>query len=219
MFKLNLLPRTELESITTEEGRKYNVPNTDIWVPSVTTVLGNYYDKSALEAWKKRVGEEKAKLLGEQAAQNGTNLHAVLEKFLLNEDYSNAHSIERMRFESVKRKLIKNINIVYGVEFPLYSLKLNTAGKTDSVVNWNGVNAVLDLKTTKKYKSEKYIENYFVQATTYSMMLNESYNMGIEKIIIMFSTNDFECYYFEKPISDYTELVNRIFNENKNQKN
>lgn len=211
MFKLELLPRTELDCYYNDIGRIYKTPEGDF--PSVTTVLGNYYNKTALNEWKKRIGEEEAERQSKIAADNGTELHGVMEKYLINADYNSAHSIAKMRFASVKRKLDQNVNKVYGIEFPLYSSRLKTAGKTDSIVNWNGDNTILDLKTTKKYKKEEYIENYFVQATTYGIMLNEAYNMGIKKIIIMFSTNEFDCYYFEKPIKDYIDLTNRIFTQ------
>jgi hypothetical protein len=69
------------------------------------------------------------------------------------------------------------------------------------------------LKTTTKYKSEKYIESYFAQATTYGMMLNEQFGIHVEKIVIIFSTGDFDCYYFEKDPLDYVPLVNKIFIE------
>lgn len=122
-----------------------------------------------------------------------------------------------MRFESVKEKLQPNLKEVYGSEFLLYSSKLKTAGATDGIVKWNDNYAILDLKTTKEYKSEKYIENYFVQAATYGIMLNEL-NIApftINKLVIIFSTGDFNSYYFEKNISQYDSLVNKIFKENR----
>lgn len=211
MFELNLLPRTELCDEITPEGRIYHTPDGDL--PSVTTVLGQYYDKSGLEEWKRRIGEEAAELISYQAKFNGNCLHRCLEKFLLNTGIKEEHSIDKMRFGPVSRKLQQNVKKVYGSEFPLYSSRLRTAGRTDAVVNWNDVTAILDLKTTNKYKSEKYIESYFVQAATYGTMLTEQFGIQVEKIIIIFSTSDFDCYYFEKEISDYAPLVNKIFIE------
>lgn len=213
MFNLQLLPRTELDCYYNETGRIYQTPDGDF--PSVTTVLGSYFDNTALEEWKYRVGEKEAKRISDQAARNGTELHGVFEKFLLNEDYSNEHSIAKMRFASVKRKLENNIDDVYGVEFPLFSKELKTAGRADAVVKWKNKKSILDLKTTRKYKKEEWIDSYFTQATTYGIMINDMYELGIEQIVIVFSTDDLECYYFEKPISDFTSLVNKIFKENR----
>lgn len=215
MFKLELLPRIELESETLPEGRTYTTPSGKF--PSVTTVLGNYYGKAGLEEWKERIGRDKAEAISRNAAENGTALHAVLEKFMLNENYDDAHSIEKMRFVSVKKKLEEIVDTVYGVEFPLFSNKLKTAGKADLLVKLkNGAIAILDLKTTNKYKREEWIESYFTQATTYSIMTNELYDsLNVTKIVIIFSTNDFGCYCFEKDIQDYAGLVNKIFIENR----
>lgn len=213
MFKLELTPRTELQSYNNHVGRMYITPAGEF--PSVTTVLGQHYGNDHIEAWKERIGREQAEKESEIASRNGTELHNVFEKHLLNQSYKDEHSIARMRFESVKRKLDSNIKTVYGVEFPLFSKNLKTAGRADGIVNWNGENAIIDLKTTKKYKREEWIESYFTQASAYGIMYNEGYPDFIKKIIIIFSTSDFECYYFEKNIQEYSNLVNTIFKENR----
>ena len=217
-MELRLLPKIEIERTEIEGKRHYITP--DGTFPSVTTVIGDYYDKTFLDSWKKRIGEVEAERISNSAALAGTKLHNVLEKFLLNEDYSSCHSIDKLRFESVKRKIKDHIKVVYGSEYFLYSKRLGTAGASDGAVKWDNDYAIIDLKTTKTYKSEEYIENYFVQAAAYGIMLNEllaEWNNPIRfnKLIIIFSTSDFNSYYFEKNISDYEPLVNKIFIGNK----
>jgi predicted phage-related endonuclease len=213
MFSLDLLPRYELESFIDDYGRTYKTPYGDL--PSVTTIIGNAYDKTHLEEWRDRLGHEKADAETAKAGRYGTKLHDVLERYLLNEEPSTSHAIEKMRFESVKRKIAPNISTVFGVEFPLCSFELKTAGRADAIVKWKGENAILDLKTTKKWKREEWVEHYFVQACCYGNMVEASHSMNISKIVIVFSTEDFDCYYFEKNISDYNEQVRRIFIENR----
>lgn len=210
MFELKLLPRTELKQINSPSGRTYETPDGEF--KSVTTILSEYFDKSGLELWKQRVGEKEAEKISIQAANDGTRLHNVLEKFLLNENINEFHSIEKTRFISVKNRLEKNVKKVYGVEFPCWSKNLKTAGKTDAIVQWNSDNAIFDLKTSRKFKKEEYIENYFTQATAYGIMVNEKFpELQINKIVICFSSNNFDCYFYEKNISDYKDLVNKIF--------
>jgi len=214
MFSLDLLPRVELNSWEDENGRTYETP--DGRFPSVTTIIGRAFDKSHLEAWRDRIGHGEADLQTAKAGRFGTKLHDVLEKYLLKEDCSKAQSIERMRFESVKRKITPHISKVYGAEFPLYSTRLRTAGKTDGIVLWDGVPAIIDLKTTKKWKREEWVLNYFVQAACYGQMVNDTFpKMDVQKIVIVFSTEDLDCYYFEKNISDYYDQVRRIFIEDR----
>ena len=216
-MKLNLLPRVNLERTELDGVRHYKTPSGIF--PSVTTILGKYYDKSFLEAWRQRVGAAEADKISNKAAFAGTNLHSVFEKFLLNQDIKDCHSIDRMRFKSVEMKIADKITESYGAEYPVYSSKYKTAGTIDGIVKWNDDFAIIDLKTAKSRKKEEYIENYFAQAAIYGIMLNElliEWGSGkplfqINKIVIVFSSNDFECYYFEKNLSDYTELVNKIF--------
>lgn len=209
MFKLSLLPETHLEKFEDETGRHYKTP-AGIF-DSVTTRIARYYGDDHLVSWRNRVGASAADRISKVAATNGTELHSVLEKFLLNETYDHFHSIAKMRFASVKRKIEPRISEVFGSELTLFSEKLKTAGKTDGIVRWDNEPVVMDLKTTKKYKKQEWVENYFVQGAAYGIMINEMYDLNIKKMIIVFSTDDFECYYFEKNIAEYEGLVNEIF--------
>ena len=76
----------ELRRIQTKKGRQY-VGEDDNPVPSVTTILGDTGDKTALIAWRKRVGEAEATRISTESAGLGTKVHNALEKFILQEDY------------------------------------------------------------------------------------------------------------------------------------
>ena len=65
--------------------RKYEVAGERL--PSVTTILGDTGDKTALIAWRKRVGEAEATRISTESAGLGTKVHNALEKFILQEDY------------------------------------------------------------------------------------------------------------------------------------
>ena len=56
--------------------------------PSITTVLGNL-SKTAIMAWRDRVGHEEANKISRQAAGRGTAVHAVCENYVNNDpDYA-----------------------------------------------------------------------------------------------------------------------------------
>lgn len=76
----------KLERVTTAEGRKY-VGDDNVPVPSVTTVLDKTSDKTALIAWRKRVGDTEANRVSKESAGLGTKVHNALEKYILSEDY------------------------------------------------------------------------------------------------------------------------------------
>lgn len=218
MYNLELLKYEELERVEIDGKRYYQTP--DGVFPSVTTVLSEHYVKD-LSWWIERVGEEEAEKIKNQAAFNGTKLHEVLEADLYNKSIDGFHSIDRMRYMPVKRLLEKHITKVYASEIPLWSKRLKTAGTCDSVLEWDSAKTILDLKSTKKYKKVEYIPNYFTQACAYGIMVDELYSLGIEKVVIVFSMEDFNCYYFEKPMKDLINETIEIFtgrNENSNIK-
>ena len=76
----------ELRRIQTKKGRQY-VGEDNNPVPSVTTILGDTGDKTALIAWRKRVGEAEATRISTESAGLGTKVHNALEKYILQEDY------------------------------------------------------------------------------------------------------------------------------------
>ena len=73
----------ELESVTTDDGRRYTTPDGKVY-PSITTVLSSY-NKQAILEWRQRVGEEEANRVSRKASNRGTKLHSTVEQYLLNE--------------------------------------------------------------------------------------------------------------------------------------
>ena len=217
MFKHNLIPKYEIESLDTVKGRYYRIPETDIWVPSVTTVISQYEDKAWLEEWKANVGEEKAKRKQTQAGIRGTAVHNLFEKYLLNDpDWKKGVMPANLAsFLSIKDKLDKNIETVFGVELPLWSMFYHTAGRTDAVVKWADKMSIFDLKTSKHIKKEEDIEGYFIQATCYAMMFQEIYGIKIEQIVIGMMIDFEKPRIFIKNADEYYGKVQKMFRDNK----
>ena len=67
----------QLERVTTKEGRRY-IGDDNVPVPSVTTVLDKTSDKTALIAWRKRVGDAEANRVSKESAGLGTKVHNSL---------------------------------------------------------------------------------------------------------------------------------------------
>lgn len=148
-----------------------------------------------------------------RAADNGTILHDIMERHLYNLPYDDADSIDLMRYRSVRRHLESHVSTVYGAEYPLWSKTLKTAGKTDAIVRWKAEDTILDLKTTRNRKEKDWITNYFVQASTYAIMVNRLYKMNIKNIVILFSMNNFQSYYFEEKVENWLGEVHKVFLE------
>lgn len=209
-FLYNLVELELLTSEDTPEGRYYSTPVGKL--PSVTTVLGRSLDKSGLEAWKTRVGEEEAAKILVQAGRRGSAVHQICENYILGKDYRKGHMpFNLMSFSTIKPYLDRNLGTVYGVELPVYSKRLNTAGRTDLFAGYDGLNSVIDFKTSRRIKSEEHILGYFLQATCYAMMLEELTGFVVPQIVIVISIDHEESRVFVKKKDQYIDQVLDIF--------
>ena len=205
----------EMHNVDDPNGRYYVVDGIERKFRSVTTVIGEKTDKTALLEWKKRVGEEEAQKISTQAARRGTAVHSLAERYVLNEeDYlRDAMPSSIDSFKSLQPLLDKHVNNILGVELPLYSTALNTAGRTDLVAEFDGIPSIIDYKTSRKLKKEAWINNYFLQSTCYAMMFSHLYGIKIPQLAIMISVDNEDPQLFVKPVKNYVEEVIRIFRD------
>jgi genome maintenance exonuclease 1 len=212
LFKHNLVKELDMTTENIDGKRHYVLPDGRKF-RSVTTVLSDKLDKTALLEWRKKVGEEEAQKISTQAARRGTAVHSIAERYVLNEeDYirdSMPSGIDS--FNSLKTLLDKHVDNVLGVVTPLYSAALNTAGRCDLIAEFDGVPSVIDFKTSRKTKREDWIESYFLQTTCYSMMFERLYNITIPQIAILIAVDHEEPQLFVKPRSKYVNRVLEVF--------
>lgn len=201
MFKYSLLDRIELKDTTTNVGRVYHTPIGDL--RSVTTILGSKLKSTKLTEWRNRIGHSKADGISEQARTRGNAVHKMCEQYLLGnqEPMKSMMPSNLEMFLRVKPILDTSVTCIYGVEFPLHSLKLQTAGRADGIVEWRNKNAVLDFKTVRKVlaKDDDRITKYQLQVTVYAMMAEEMYGIALPYNIIVMIPAD----------GDYPELFIR----------
>ena len=182
----------KLERVTTAEGRKY-VGDDNVPVPSVTTVLDKTSDKTALIAWRKRVGEAEANRVSKESAGLGTKVHDALEKHILGEQVTFGNNMVSVMAKDMSELMIKegfaNIDEVWGTEIGLIAKGLY-AGTTDCIGVHNGEDAIIDFKTSKKITKEEWIEDYYLQCCAYAMAHNEMYGTNIKKGVILMVSRD-----------------------------
>jgi genome maintenance exonuclease 1 len=214
IFKHNLVPEIDITTQTIDGKRYYVLPSGEKF-RSVTTVLSDALDKTALIEWRKKVGEEEAQKISTQAARRGTAVHSLCEKYVLNEEnYSKGAMPSGLdSFKSIQSLLDKHVDNILGVETPLYSVVLKTAGRCDLIAEFDGVPSVIDFKTSRKLKQENWIESYFLQTTVYSMMFEWIYKIAIPQIAIMIAVDNEEPQLFVKDRSQYVNRVLEIFTQ------
>lgn len=217
IFKHNFVPTVELATETIDGQRHYVLPDGVTKLKSVTTIIGERTDKTALMEWRKRVGEAEAQKISVQAARRGTAIHSIAERYVLNEDkfYGEKEMpINIESFKPIKEILDDHVDNILGVEIPLYSKALGCAGRTDLIAEYDGTLSVIDFKTSKKLKKAEWIENYFIQATVYSMMFEWTYKFSVPQIVIIISVDDEKTpQVFKLERSQYVDRVLEIFRQ------
>lgn len=214
IFNHILVPEIKLTDEIIDGKRFYTLPDGKTKLRSVTTIISEKSDKSALFAWKKRVGEKEANRITKKATTHGTAVHKIAERYLLNEADIKQKSMPTSvdGFAKIKKILDENVNDIMGIELPLFSTTLGCAGRTDVVAHYNGIPSIIDFKTSIKNKKEEWIQNYFIQSTVYSMMFESMYKKKIPQIVIIIAVEE-ENYpqIFIKNRSDYVNKVLEMF--------
>lgn len=205
-FKHDTVTLPEIEAHTSDTGRLYDVGN-GVLYPSITTVL-SINSKDAIAKWRKRVGEEEANRISKQATDRGTRIHEMCEDYI-NNLYAEGKEVpnvanDRDNFLKIKRILDQHVGTVHALEVPLYSDKMQIAGRTDLIAEWANLGtAVIDFKSATKPKEEKWIGNYFEQGAGYCEMWDERLGWKIDNIVIVVAVDNNPAQVFIKKRDDY----------------
>lgn len=211
MFTFNLLPRQSIERVDDPIlGRVYNTPIGPL--KSVTTILSENIPAPQLEAWRQRVGVEEANRISNQATRRGTAIHKALEKYLLNEDWKTGlMPTNTQTMLSLLPILDNRVRIVRGLEFPLWSRHLKAAGTTDLIAEFDGRLSIVDFKTSKRLKTEDYIQSYFYQTTAYSIMVQELYELVADQLVIIIAVDQEYPQVFIRERNKYLDQTIKLF--------
>ncbi|MCK5020001.1 MAG: PD-(D/E)XK nuclease family protein [Candidatus Peribacteraceae bacterium] len=167
-----------------DNGRIYHTPDGDF--RSATTFLGDTKTQDTIDGlqnWVNRVGDNEAKRITEEAANRGSIIHDGAEQYLLN-NTPIIQSKWRLLFRRFQR-ILNRIDVLLLLEGVLWSKALRLAGRVDCVGYYNGVLSIIDFKTSIKPKNKKWIEDYWIQATIYSLLFESVYGIKIPHLVIM----------------------------------
>lgn len=185
--------------------------------PSITTVLGNTVpvEKAAsLKRWQDSLGAENARQKTQEAADHGTAVHLLAERYLKKEELiqkgDNISQQNLAAFNALKLKLNK-VEEVWGQEIALFSDLIGVAGRTDLIGVYKGKPSIIDFKTSSRLKSQKQIDDYRLQLCAYAIMHNEMFGTNIvDGVILMTSDGGFPQEFFVD-LSQYVEpLMSRV---------
>lgn len=197
----------ELKRKSVQGKRLYTNPFGDP-VPSVTTILDATKPaeaRAALAKWKKRVGTEEAQRITTEAANVGTVMHAILESYVKNEEYTGDNLLQaKAMANQVIKNIDDNLDEVWGAEVNLCAANLY-AGTTDLVGVWKGKPTIMDFKQTNKPKKREWIGDYFLQGAAYGLAHNEMFGTNIENIAIFMCSRAGEFQLFEVEAEEFRE--------------
>lgn len=178
-----------MDTITTEEGRKYVTPE-GLNLPSVTTVL-SILSRDSIRKWRERVGEEEANKISTRASRRGTSVHEIIEKYIDNDpDYREGYTPDVIESFLVMQPILDGlIGTVYAQEAPLYSTHLGLAGRVDCVAEFDGQLSIIDFKTSRKKKKKDWIQQYFMQEAAYAVMWEERTGQPITQLVTLISVD------------------------------
>ncbi len=186
-----IYPKTVREAI--DGQRHYDTGKEKL--PSVTTILQATQDeekKASLAAWAARIGNEAAEKIKSDAAERGTAMHKILEKYVLEQGYLDLTNVGKQAHNMAIRVIeqgLCNVTEYYGIECTLFYPGLY-AGQTDMVGIHKEEEAIIDFKQTNKPKREEWITDYKLQLAAYAMAHNYMHKTNITKGVIMMCSKD-----------------------------
>ena len=211
MFNHVEIDYPSLSRETIDGVRYYDTPDGKKLV-SITSVI-SHHNRDIFTKWRKRVGVDEANKITKAATSRGTDMHTLTENYLLNKKLPSVQPLSDFLFKQAKPTLDK-IDNIHAIEQSLYSKQLGVAGTVDCIAEYEGELAVIDFKTSKKPKPEKWVEGYYIQCAAYACMLYEMTGIRVKKFVIIMSCEDGECVVYEQyDKSKYIKLLTEYIRE------
>jgi len=165
------------QQITMPDSRYYK--RNGEYYPSITYIL-NYYPKGTFfENWLKKVGYS-SEFIIKKASEDGTMLHNMVERFLLNEEINLLDKNNNAKYSIEVWQMFLNFvefwerykPILIDTEIHLFSDELKIAGTCDLVCEINKELWIIDLKTSNQMHT-----SYELQVAVYGKCYEECYNI------------------------------------------
>ena len=211
-------PYTAMERVEHNGSRHYKTLSGSI-VPSVTTILAATKDKSHLDAWRKRVGVDRAAEITQEASSVGTRMHKYLEDYAVLGEWpaagSNPYAKKANQMASIIRdSALVDIDEYWGLEVSLGIDDLY-AGTTDVIAVYRGQPCICDFKQTNRPKKSEWVDDYRMQLVAYAECHNDMYGTEIQEGHVFMCSRDLEYQQFDIWPAEYSywreQWYNRLY--------
>lgn len=186
----------EISRVTNDDGtRYYTCPDSNIPLPSVTTILSATEDKQFLVEWRKRIGDREADRQSRYGSDLGSLVHLNIENHIMGIERPRGSApmrvLSRQMADRIIDECLPNVDEIWGIETPLYYPRLY-AGTSDLVGVYKGRPAIMDHKNAKKMRDRDKIEGYFHQLAAYAIAHNAKYGTDIQQGVIFMVSRTLE---------------------------
>ena len=208
----------KIKRVNIDGKRRYETP-TGIYV-SITTLLHSLPSSPGLAEWRERVGEDVANHMMTSGAIRGTKLHNAVEAYLSNKPMQNIkqeYGVTAAGLFELMQPELDHIDNIMAIEEQIYSAKLEIAGTTDCVAEFDGMLSIIDFKSSTWMKDEESIKDYLIQATFYSVAWEELTGQKIEQIVIIMASEDGKVKAFKSKPTEHMEKLKEAIEEYKRQ--
>ena len=208
-MKWNKLYKYPASTRSLIQGNRHYDVNQEM-LPSVTTILQGTQDEEktrSLAEWKRKVGENEAERIKNEAARRGTAMHEFLEYYLQNKkilDLSDEGQAASGMGQAIIDQGFKDLSEIWGSEVTLFYPGLY-AGQTDLCGVYQNRESIIDFKGSNKPKRKEWIEDYFLQLAAYAMAHDIIYRTCIDQGVILMCSKDG---FFQKFTSNGREFTN-----------
>ena len=122
--------------------------------------------------------------ISEESRVYGTQMHSNIESHFKHEPLPFPNGEGYFLFENIM-PLLKPINEVWAQELVIWTNKFKICGRFDCLGLFNGKLTLIDFKSAKNFKQEKYLINYRLQTTLYCYMIYELFGLKIDQVAIL----------------------------------
>lgn len=175
-----------ISSTDTPKGRIYTNHDTGDKFWSVTTMLSKTSDDTWLKAWEERIGIEAAQKESKRCCDRGDKIHLACELYTQNRPFSEqveAAGEYIKLFYQLRQAIFTHVGLIYAAEIPVFSKLMKVGGRFDLLAMWRGELALIDYKGSNFVKSNDGIGDYQEQLCTYSLALEETYGIKVNKLV------------------------------------
>lgn len=181
--------KKQIEQLLDENKHRLGKYGTISGYLSVTRLLKEMTDDTAILEWRACVGDKEADRITNAALDRGRRMHELIELHyagvLPELDLTKPGDLHYNKI----LPLLKPIEPLF-VECGLFSDKLELTGRADTIGLYNGALSTIDYKTSKRPKQLQYMKSYGVQVALYSMMFYDMTGTQIKQGVLLNAPDD-----------------------------